>query len=176
MEEKRQIPPIWLMGMSNVPFGLTGGFCGVILPDLLAAHGVPTGQIATVTAVIFSPSFWAFLLAPMLDVRLGRRTYALIFGLITALAIGVAVANADRLGLLEAVMVSGFLAASLYAGAVGGWMGSLIHKEQDGELGVWFSVMNLGAGGLMMVFAGQVLHRFSPSVSAVVIGGTILLP
>ncbi len=176
MEERRQLPPIWLMSLSNVPFGLTGGFCGVILPDLFAAHGIPTGQIATVTAVIFSPSFWAFLIAPMLDVRLSRRTYALILGLITALAVGVTVANPDHPGLVEAVMVSGFLAASLYAGAVGGWMGSLINKEQDGELGIWFSVTNLGAGGLMMVLAGQVLHRCSPSVSALVIGGTILLP
>jgi len=176
MEEKRQRPPIWLMSLSNVPFGLTGGFCGVIFPDLLAAHGIPTGQIASITAVIFSPSFWAFLIAPMLDVRLSRRTYALIFGFITALAVGVAVANPDHLGLVEAVMLAGFLAASLYAGAVGGWIGSLINKEQDGELGIWFSVMNLGAGGLMMVLAGQVLHRFSPSVSAIVIAGTIMLP
>ncbi len=164
------------MGLSNALFGLTGGFCGVIIPELLAAHGIPAGHIAGATALIFSPAFWAFVIAPMLDVRFSRRTYALIFGTITALAVGITVAYPNRLGFVEPVMLLGFLAANLYSGAVGGWMGSLITKKQDGELGIWFSVTNIGAGGLMMILSGEVLHRFSPRVSAIFIGGIILLP
>lgn len=176
METGRRLPPIWLMGMSNALFGLTGGFCGVIIPQLLAAHGIPAGRIASTTALMFSPSFWAFAIAPMLDVRLSRRTYALILGTITALAVGITVAHPNHPGFVEAVMLPGFLAATLYSGAVGGWMGSLITKEQDGALGIWFSVTNTGAAGLMMVLSGEVLHRFNPSISAILIGGTILLP
>jgi hypothetical protein len=38
------------MGMTNAVFGLTGGFCAVIIPNLLAAHGLPAGQIASIAA------------------------------------------------------------------------------------------------------------------------------
>jgi MFS transporter, PAT family, beta-lactamase induction signal transducer AmpG len=172
----KQLPPIWMMGMTNAVFGLTGGFCAVIIPDLLAAHGLPAGQIASIAAAILSPGFWAFIIAPMLDVRLSRRTYALIFGIITAFAVGVTVSFPDHSMLIEAIMVPGFLAASLYQGAVGGWMGSLISKQQDGELGIWFTVSNIGAGGLMMVLSGEVLHRFSSLTAALILSGIILLP
>ena len=76
------------MGMTNVTFGLTGGFCAVVIPDLLAAHGIPAGHAATIAAVILSPGFWIFAISPMLDVWLSRRTYALIFGSLTAIAVG----------------------------------------------------------------------------------------
>lgn len=167
---------MWMMGMTNASFGLTGGFCAVVIPDMLAAHGIPAGEIATIAACILSPGFWAFLLAPMLDVRFSRRTYALIFGGITAVSVALAVANAGSPPLVAAVMIPGFLAANLYQGAVGGWMGSIISKRQDSELGIWFSVSNLGAGGMMMVLAGELLHRFRASVAALLLGALILMP
>jgi len=73
-------------------------------------------------------------------------------------------------------MVPGFLFAMLYQGAVGGWIGSLIDKKDDSRLGVWFAVTNIGAGGLMMVVAGELLHRFSVWPAAAVVGAVILLP
>lgn len=176
MQKSRLLPSIWMMGLTNASYGLTGGFCAVVIPQLLASHGLPAGEIATVTSLILSPGFWAFLLAPMLDVRLSRRTYALVFGLLTAVAVGATVAYSDRPRIIATIMLAGFLTANLYQGAVGGWMGSLIAKKQDGELGIWFTVANLGAGGLMMVLAGEALHRFGMRVSAFLIGGIILLP
>jgi MFS transporter, PAT family, beta-lactamase induction signal transducer AmpG len=176
MIAKRRLPPIWIMGMTNAVFGLTGGFCAVIVPEMLAAHGLPAGKIASIAATILSPGFWAFAIAPMLDVRLSRRTYALIFGTITALCVSLTFAFPDRSGIIEAVMLPGFLSASLYQGAVGGWMGSLISKEQDSELGIWFTVSNLGAGGLMMAISGEAFHRFTSITGAFILGGIILLP
>lgn len=173
---KRRLPPIWLMGITNAPFGLAGGFCAVIIPDLLAEHGLSAGRIATIAAVILSPGFWAFALAPLLDVHLSRRTYALIFGTATALAVGFTVTHADRPLLVEAAMLPGFLFAMLYQGAVGGWMGSLIDRKDDGRLGVWFTVSNIGAGGLMMVLAGELLHRYGALTSAILLGTVLLLP
>ncbi len=176
MQKARRLPPIWVMGLTNAPFGLTGGFCAVIIPNLLAAHGIPAGEVATIAAFILSPGFWAFTIAPMLDVHFSRRTYALMFGSITAISVGLTVMHPDNPHLVEALMLPGFLAANLYQGAVGGWMGSLVPKKHDGGLGIWFSVSNLGAGGLMMVLAGEMLHRFSSAVSAIFLGGAILLP
>ena len=176
MQKVRRLPPTWLMGLTNAPFGLTGGFCAVIIPELLAAHGIPAGHVATIAAAILSPGFWIFAVSPMLDAWLSRRTYALIFGSLTAIAVAFTVAHPDSPALVEAVMLPGFAAAMLYQGAVGGWMGSLIDKQDDGRLGVWFSVSNLGAGGLMMVLAGEFISRLSPTLAGILMGAAILLP
>jgi PAT family beta-lactamase induction signal transducer AmpG len=176
MEESRRLPPVWLMGLTNAPFGLMGGFAVVAVPEMLAAQGVPGGHIAAITAAIISPSFWAFVFAPMLDVWLSRRTYALIFAVLSALAIGYTAYDHSRPGVVEAVMIAGYVAATLYQGAAGGWMGSLIRKADDSTLGIWFAVGNTGAGGLMMLSAGPVVHRFPPIVAALLLGGAALLP
>jgi hypothetical protein len=34
---KRSLPPIWIMGMTNAVFGLTGGFCVCCLAALALA-------------------------------------------------------------------------------------------------------------------------------------------
>ena len=64
MQKARRLPPTWLMGLTNVPFGLTGGFCAVIIPQLLAAHGIPAGHVAAIAAAILSPGFWIFAVSP----------------------------------------------------------------------------------------------------------------
>ncbi len=176
MEDGRRLPPTWLMGLTNAPFGLTGGFCAVVIPEMLAAHGIPAGHGAAIAAAILSPGFWIFAISPMLDAWLSRRTYALIFGFLTAIAIAVTVTHPDKPGLVEAVMIPGFAAAMLYQGAVGGWMGSLIDKKEDGRLGVWFAVSNLGAGGFMMILAGQVISRLPPMLAGMLMGVAVLVP
>ncbi len=164
------------MGMTNATFGLMGGFAVVTVPEMLAAQGVPGGRIAGLTAVIISPSFWVFALSPMLDVRFSRRGYALVFAALTAAAVAFTAMHHNNLATVEFVMAAGYTAASLYQGAVGGWMGSLISKEQDGALGAWFAVANLGAGGLMMLLAGELLHRLPPLITGTLLGCLLLLP
>jgi len=176
MNPPRRLPPIWLMGLTNSVFGLMGGFAVVTLPEMLAAQGIPGGHIAAITAAILSPGFWAFVLAPMLDVRLSRRSYALVFGLLAAAAVGFTVFDHSRPALVETVMIAGYVASNLYQGAVGGWMGSLIDKEQDSRLGVWFAVANTGAAGLMMLFAGAAVRRFPPALAGALVGGAMLAP
>lgn len=176
MNPPRRLPPIWLMGLTNSLFGLMGGFAVVTLPELLAAQGISGGHIAAITAAILSPGFWVFVLAPMLDVRLSRRRYALLFGFLAAVAVGFTVFDHRRPAMVEAVMIAGYVAANLYQGAVGGWMGSLIEKNQDSRLGVWFAVANTGAAGLMMLFAGAAVRRIPSALAGVLVGGAMLAP
>jgi PAT family beta-lactamase induction signal transducer AmpG len=164
------------LGLTNAPFGLTGGFCAVVIPQLLASHGIPLGHAAAIAAAILSPGFWIFAVSPMLDAWLSRRTYALIFGSATAAAVAFTVAHPGNPVLVEAVMLPGFAAAMLYQGAVGGWMGSLIDKKEDARLGVWFAVSNIGAGGLMMILAGQVISSLPTALAGLLMGAAILLP
>lgn len=176
MSEPRRMPPIWVMGLTNSVFGLMGGFAVVTVPEMLAAQGIPGGHIAVIVAVIMSPAFWAFVLSPMLDVRFSRRTYAIVFGTLTAAAAGFTVFDHRQPALVEVVMVAGYVAASFYQGAVGGWTGSLISKEQDSKLGMWFAVANTGASGFMILFAGDMVRRFPPAAAAFLVAAGMMLP
>lgn len=176
MNDRRRLPPIWLMGMTNATFGLMGGFDVVTVPEMLAAQGVPGGRIAAITAAILSPGFFVFAVSPMLDVRFSRRGYALFFAALTAVAVAFTATHTQPAGRLEAVMTFGYTAASLYQGAVGGWMGSLIDKEGDGPLGAWFAVSNTGAGGVMMLTAGEIIHKLPGFAAAAVLAAMVLSP
>ncbi len=176
MTELRKLPPVWLMGLTNATFGMYGGFAVVTLPGMLAAQGVPGGRIAAITATVLSPGFWSFLLAPILDVRFSRRTYALVFGALAAAAIAFTVAFRLPIFLEEAVVLTGYVAASFVQAAAGGWVGSLIRKEDDSRLGAWFSVSNIGAGGIMMLISGQLITRVQPALAGTLLGLMMLAP
>ena len=174
--EPRKVPPVWLLGFTNATFGMFGGFSVVTVAEMLAAQGVSGDRIASIVAVILSPGVWIFLVAPLLDVRFSRRAYALVFSGLAAICVAVTVIFRTHIGLVEAVMVTGSICVGLVQGAVGGWMGSLIRQEDDGPLGAWFAVSNTGAGGVMMVIAGELIHRLSPILAGLVLGAMILLP
>ncbi len=172
----RAHPPIWVMGLTNAVFGMMNGFAVVTLPQLLAAEGIPGGHIAAITAVIISPGFWAFIFSPMLDVRLRRRTYALVFGALAALAVAFTVVHHDDIPMVELVMVIGYLSAAFYQGAVGGWMGSLISPEEDSRLGTWFNIANIGSSGVIIVAGGPLILHSPPAVGATFMLVAMLVP
>ncbi|MGH9653864.1 MAG: MFS transporter, partial [Bryobacteraceae bacterium] len=69
------MPPAWVVGMAIFPFGLTVGFTITALPFLLTNMGVPLYKVATISATVMSPTFWGFLLQPLMDTGLTRRAY-----------------------------------------------------------------------------------------------------
>jgi hypothetical protein len=60
------------MGLTNLTYGLYGGVVAFAVPQLLSNRHVSESSIAALTAVGFSPGFWAFLFSPVLDVRFSR--------------------------------------------------------------------------------------------------------
>ena len=176
MDKPRKNPPVWVMAIPTVTFGLNGSFVVLTLPQMLAAQGVSAGKIAMVVAAVFSPGFWAFILAPFLDVGFSRRTYALILGPLAALAGAWTIIDHHSIAEVLAIMIPGYVAIALYAAAVGGWTGSLINKKQDGQLGALTSVANITGGALLMIFADPIIRRVPPIVSALLFILVLLLP
>ena len=66
--------------MSIFPFGLVVGFTITALPFLLTNLGIPLYQVAGVSATVMSPTFWGFLLQPIMDTGLTRRAYSWLNG------------------------------------------------------------------------------------------------
>ena len=69
------------------------------------------------------------------------------FGLLTGGACHLALTNVDHLGRFTALLVAGFLAANLFYNALGGWLGDIVAKGDEGKLGASFTIGNVGGFG-----------------------------
>jgi MFS transporter, PAT family, beta-lactamase induction signal transducer AmpG len=171
-----RVPPVWILAVPWLIWGMMGGFIVVPLPQMLVAQGVPGDRAAIAVAIILTPMCWSFLLAPILDVRFRRRTYALVFGVIGVSAAITTVLYHAALGEVEALMLVGFLSTCLFQSAYGGWAGSLIGKGQDGALGAWSSIYNVGGSGVGILICDYALQHFSRTGAAAFIFAAFLAP
>jgi len=149
----RRLPPVWVMGLGFLPLGASGSLTLITLPTLLAANHVPEAQIASVTGISLIPTFLSFLLGPLLDWRFSRRFYAILFAVLGGATEYIGLLYLRDLPVLTAMMFVSALCIGLCVSAVGGWFGNLTPTEKKGALGAWFTVTNLGAGGLIAAVA-----------------------
>ena len=92
MSSRRRVP-VWMMGLTNLMYGLYGGVVAFAVPQLLGERHVSETTIAGLTAVAISPGFWSFVLSPMLDVRFSRRWYATVLAVVASLTLVMAFLN-----------------------------------------------------------------------------------
>jgi PAT family beta-lactamase induction signal transducer AmpG len=176
MTPTRRTAPVWLMGLTNATFGLYGGLVAISLPEILAEQHIPEARVATITAVVMSPAFWAFLICPMLDVRFTRRVYAIASAILAAVLMGCGLLNLHHLFLLEILLMLGFASAAITQNALGGWLSTAIRHEDESRLSAWFNVANIGAGGLIATVTLILLHHLPLPAAALFLSATLLLP
>jgi PAT family beta-lactamase induction signal transducer AmpG len=172
----RTYPPVWLMGMTTATFGMFVGIAVVTVPQQLVARHVPEATIATLTAVALSPSFWSFLVSPVLDVRYTRRAYAVSAGLACA-----ACTTAAMFSLQHLVALGGFLMGAMFSGQImvnaqGGWFSSVVRREDESRLSAWITVGNIAGGGLSAMTAGELIRFAGLPTAAVGLGMCLLVP
>ncbi len=172
---RRQLPP-WAMGLAVAPLGFYFGFVSTAMPILLAAKGVSVGKIAEVSAVGFSPSFWAFLLCPILDVRFSKRTYALFFAGAAAICLGVSTLLTGNLVAFTAVVTAGCTAAVIFGNALGGWMPDVIEDKHYSQVGGTYNIANLGAAGLFATLTIVLVRTLPSPLAAFLLAMTMLAP
>ncbi|WP_425230384.1 MFS transporter [Sphingomonas sp.] len=176
-----RLPPIWLLGLTNLLFGFVGGVALMTTPQLLAAQHVPEPQIARITSLAMIPYFAGFLLAPLLDVRFSRRTYAGVFGVLASLLSIAATLNIGETDSLRWLLLATVAAAALYNIAIGGWLGDLIGETGGSRLGAWFTVGNIGGFGIgaianIALFRGVAAPFGAIGIGALVAAPLLLLP
>lgn len=168
--------PVWLMGLTNLVYGLFGGIVAFGIPQVLGNRHVPESEIASITAVSLSPGFWGFLFSPLLDVRFSRRWYSVVLAVITAGSVVLAFMALDHLLVLEITLTSGFFAAFLYQSALSGWLSTITSREDAGTLSVWMTIGNVSGFGIMAISCNQIVRHLPLWGVAVLLGGSILLP
>lgn len=162
--------PVWLMGLTMLPFGMLGGLVVVTVPQLLAARHVPEAEIAGLTSLAFSPVCWAFLICPILDVHFSRRTYALAATVIAAALFPAALLNLDNPTLLVILLVLAFVSIVLMQNALGGWFSTVVPPEKEHQLSAWMMIGDLGGGGLIVIVATGMIQALSLPVAAALFG------
>jgi PAT family beta-lactamase induction signal transducer AmpG len=172
----RRLPPIWILGMAGLSFGFVGGYVAFALPQALAARHVPEPSIAAASAIALSPSFYAFLVSPILDVWVSRRTYALLLWAIAALLTGISTLLLDHLLALEIVAALGYMANQLAYAALGGWLSTICGRDQENSLSAWLTVSNIAGFGVFAVIGGEMLRNLAPVPAAALIALLILAP
>ena len=153
--DSQRIPPPAVVGAAVLPFGLVAGFTITALPFLLTHAGVSLGRVATISAIVMSPTFWGFLLQPLMDTGLTRRAYGWLSAGVAAVCLGAAlmVLSPAHLAATTALLLAAELATVMYSGAIGGWTAAFTPDRARGAVSGWTNVANLGGGaaGSMVV-------------------------
>jgi MFS family permease len=172
------MPAAWIVGMAVFPFGLVVGFMITALPFLLTHLGVPLYKVAALSATVMTPTFWGFLLQPLVDTGLTRRTYTWVTAATAAicLAAALSVLSPKHLGPATALLLLAELSIVVFSGAVAGWTAQFTPDQLRGKVSGWTNVANLGGGALgslaIMSLAPHIaLHWLGLGLGAVVVLG-----
>ncbi len=171
------MPPAWIVGLAMFPFGLVAGFVITALPFLLVHLGVPLYKVAGVSATVMSPTFWGFLLQPLMDTGLTRRAYSWLMALSAAICVVAALIllSPARLGPAAGLLLLAELSIVLYSGAVGGWTAQFTPDRLRGSVSGWTNVANLGGGALGSLVVMSLAPRIALHWLGLGLGAAIVL-
>lgn len=164
------------MGVTASVLGMFFGILVVAIPEVLRTRDVHEATVASITAAAVSPAFWSFLVSPVMDVRFTRRWYSVTTAVLAASMTTLALLNLNRLGLLEFFLLAANFFVTLYMGALGGWLSSIVMEDARNRLSAWMYVGNAAAGGIMVAIAIEVLDHLPPVLAALLLGAALLLP
>jgi PAT family beta-lactamase induction signal transducer AmpG len=164
------------MGLAIAPLGFYFGFISTAMPILLSAKGVSVDEISKVSLAGFSPSFWAFVLCPILDVRFSKRAYALVFAAISAVCLGTCTLLTGNIMVFTIVLTTGCAAAVMFGNAHGGWMPDVIRDKHYSQVGGTSNIANLGAAGAFAAVAVVVVRTMSAPIAAWLLAAMVLAP
>jgi len=126
------------------------GFNSTPLPFLLAKAGVPVDRIASVSAIASLPGVVGLLIAPIVDIKLRRRTWLAIgmFGTAIAACTYFPLIGASHVVLMTALIFAGGMVTFLVMAACGGLMVRMLSSTDQSKASAWIQVGWLGGGAL----------------------------
>ena len=171
-------PPrlVWLMCFTNLSYGF--GYAAVLLTmgQMLRERGMAQSDVSTLVSLALLASLFAFLLAPVLDTMVSRRTWAT--WLLVTISVGLVVLFRlpAHSPLVRVMMPLLALSLSMYTTSLGGWLGAGLPKSADKTVATWFNIANgsgFGAGALVQY---PLVHSLPGVWGPLAIGALVLLP
>ena len=147
-DRPRPWPPPWLFLPLILPGGIYSGYTITALPFLLGQAGIPVEKIANIGSLLYVPTIFYFFWAPVVDMKLRRRTWLVLVSFISALALGVAMplVGQRHLTLVTVLLLAGLVVNVLVSSAQGGLMVTSLTPEGQAKASGWTQAGNLGGG------------------------------
>lgn len=169
-------PPPWLFLVLILPGGIYTGFTTTPLPFLLGNEGVPVEKIANLASLIQIPTIFYFCWAPLVDMKLRRRSWLLLTSFLSAACLGVAVplVGPAHLGAVTGLLFTGMVVNVLVSAAQGGLMVSMLPRAGQAQASGWTQAGNLGGGalgaGITLWFLARMPLPFAAAATAAMTG------
>ncbi len=178
MRDTRRSPAPWLFSLLILPLGISVGFKFTALPFLLAKAGVPVDRIATLASIVHLPAALQFLWAPLVDVKLRRRTWLVIGALASSLCFCFAIPlmDASHLGQMIALLLCAGLADSTASVACGGLLVTRLSVPAQAKASAWQNAGQLGGGALGSAAVIWLAARAPLPAVGVLVAAMIALP
>ncbi|MBV9504940.1 MAG: hypothetical protein JO323_08040 [Acidobacteriia bacterium] len=164
----RKWPPPWLFLVLILPGGIFAGFTSTPLPFLLSRQGVSVERIAAISSLLQLPNIFYFLWAPLVDMRLRRRTWLVLAAFLSAVAIAVAIPliGPQRVVLVTGLLLAGLVVNDLVTAAQGGLMVSSLAPAGQAKASGWTQAGNLGGGAVGAGITLWVLEKLPLAAAA----------
>jgi hypothetical protein len=179
MMAPRRWPTSWLFSLLILPLGIiVVGFNFTALPFLLAQAGVSVDRIASIGSIINLPGVVGFLFAPVVDIKLRRRTWLALgtFGTALSTCLYFPLIGASHLILMTGLILVGGLTTFLVSAACGGLMVKTLSQSAQSKAAAWIMAGQLGGGALGAAFILWLAARVSMATVGVCLGGLVMLP
>ncbi len=175
---ERRSPRPWLFGIASAPYGCFSGLVTVALPYVLSQRGISLERVATIGALVQSPTIWYFLWAPIVDIGWRRRTWVLVLSVLSATcaAIGISRDAAPSIVPLTVLLVSASVLNQPVSSALGALIVAVVPNARRGQTAGWSQAGIFGGG----VFAAAVTIALTavapPAIAGMAIGLLIAVP
>lgn len=165
-------PRPWIFALTGIPYGVAGSFIGVVMPYLADRAGIDLESIALYVTLLFVPTFFQFLYAPVVDFGPRRRTWLVIVSVVAAGALFAACQMhlPEQRSAFLALAFIGQLVSGLVGSCNGGLMATTMSDAQRGKAGAWYNVGNLSGGGISAAVA---VYMTGHGYSEAAVGGAL---
>lgn len=165
-------PRPWIFGLTGIPYGVAGSFTGVVTPYLASRADIDLEQIGWFVTLLFVPTFFQFLYAPVVDFGPRRKVWLVIVAAAGAACLFGACQMhlPDHRAAFLALAFAGQTISGLVGSCNGGLMATLIADDKRGKAGAWYNVGNLSGGGISAALA---VYMTGHGYTATAVGGAL---
>lgn len=178
MSEPRAWPRPWAFGVLILPVAVYFGFTSTPLPFLLRKAGVSVYEIGTIGSILQLPNILVFLWAPMVDVKLRRRTWLVLSALATAIFLWIALlfVNASGVHAVTVLLLLGGVSVSLVLASSGGLMVTSLPVADQSKAAAWNQAGYLAGGALGGALVLWLVTRLPLVLSGLIAALVLCLP
>jgi len=171
-------PSPWAFGILILPVAVYVGFTVTPLTFLLRKSGVSVYDIGTITSLLQIPNILVFLWAPLVDVRLRRRSWLVLSALATSVCMWITLplVGSSNLNLMTAFLLAGGVTVSLVLASSGGLMVTTLATDKQPKAASWNQAGYLAGGALGGALVLWMATRLPVIVTGLVLGVLIFAP